>query len=127
MTEILNRQLEELRKVYSAGVKDTTLPSGVVLVELEKVPLPPGWNQESTLVRFLIPVGYPFAAPDCFWTEKDLRIAPTKQPQATNFQPIPEANLPGMWFSWHVQGWNPNRSNLVTYAKVIEQRLKDIR
>jgi Prokaryotic E2 family E len=124
---ILERQLEELRKVYPEGVETSTLPSGAVLIELKNVGLPSGWNKASTPVRFLLPVGYPFAAPDCFWADSELRLASGSVPQATNFQPIPEANRPGMWFSWHVQGWNPNRSNLVTYAKVIEQRLKEIR
>jgi len=127
MMNILERQLEELRQVYSGGAEPRTLPSGAVLIELKSVALPPGWNRASTSVRFVVPVGYPFAAPDCFWADNDLRLASGTQPQATNFQPIPEANLPGLWFSWHVQGWNPNRSNLVTYAKVIEQRLKEIR
>lgn len=124
---ILDRQLEELRRVYPDGVETRTLPSGVVLIELKNVRLSKGWNRNSTFVRFVVPVGYPFAAPDCFWTDHDLRLESGAQPQATNFQPIPEGNVPGMWFSWHVQGWNPNRSNLVTYAKVIEQRLKEIR
>jgi hypothetical protein len=124
---ILDRQLEELREVYPAGVDTKTLPSGAVLIELKGVTLPVGWNKPSTSIRFLVPVGYPFAAPDCFWADDALRLDPNRQPQATNFQAIPEANAPGLWFSWHVQGWNPNRSNLVTYAKVIEQRLKDLR
>jgi hypothetical protein len=127
MMEILERQLEELRKVYSGGVDVTALPSGAVMIELKSVVLPGGWNRPTTSVRFLVPLGYPFAAPDCFWADRDLRLDPDSQPQATNFQPIPEVNLPGMWFSWHVQEWNPNHSNLVTYAKVIEQRLKELR
>jgi len=127
MMDILQRQLEDLRKAYPAGAELTQLPSGAVLIELKDVRLPPGWNRGTTSIRFVVPVGYPFAAPDCFWTENDLRLSPNTQPQATNFQPIPELNRPGMWFSWHVQGWNPNHSNLVTYAKVIEQRLKELR
>jgi hypothetical protein len=127
MMSILDRQLEELRQVYPTGAEATTLPSGAVLIELKSVALPQGWSKPTTSIRFVVPVGYPFAAPDCFWADNDLRIAPTAQPQATNFQAIPEVNAPGLWFSWHVQGWNPNRNNLVTYAKVIEQRLKELR
>lgn len=127
MTSVLERQLEQLRQVYTAGVDAHPLPSGAVLVELRRVELPNGWSKRSTSIRFLVPVGYPFAAPDCFWAERDLCIEPGRQPQATNFQPIPEVNAPGLWFSWHVQGWNPSRNNLVTYAKVIEQRLKELR
>jgi hypothetical protein len=127
MTPILERQLEELRQVYSSGADIKPLPSGAFLIELKSVVLPSGWNKSNTSIRFVVPVGYPFAAPDCFWADTDLRVAPSTQPQATNFQPIPEINAPGLWFSWHVQGWNPNRNNLVTYAKVIEQRLKELR
>lgn len=124
---ILERQLEDLRRAYPGGVQTTRLPSGAVLIEVKDLPLSNGWNRANTSVRFVVPVGYPFAAPDCFWTDQDLRLAPNVQPQATNFQAIPEANQPGLWFSWHVQGWNPNQNNLVTYAKVIEQRLKELR
>lgn len=127
MTTLLERQLEELRQVYPTGADAKPLPSGAFLIELKSVALPQGWNKPSTSIRFIVPVGYPFAAPDCFWADNDLRIAPSTQPQATNFQVVPEVNAPGLWFSWHVQGWNPNRNNLVTYAKVIEQRLKELR
>lgn len=127
MTTILDRQIEELRRVYPTGAEATPLPSGAILIELKSVALPEGWNKLSTAVRFIVPVGYPFAAPDCFWADSDLRIAPAVQPQATNLQTIPEANVPGLWFSWHVQGWNPNRNSLVSYAKVIEQRLREPR
>jgi len=127
MTTILDRQLEDLRRVYLAGAEAKPLPSGAVLIELKNIALPGGWNKTHTSIRFVVPVGYPFAAPDCFWADNDLRVAPARQPQATNFQPVPELNAPGLWFSWHVQGWNPSRNNLVTYAKVIEQRLKEVR
>jgi E2/UBC family protein E len=127
MTAIVQRQLEELQQLYRTGVRHQELGSGAILIEISGVVLPAGWTKPSTSIRFIAPVGYPFAAPDCFWTDEDLRISPGVQPQSTNFQPIPEANLPGMWFSWHVQGWNPNRNTLVTFAKLIEQRLADLR
>jgi hypothetical protein len=127
MMNLLDRQLEELRKVYASGADTRPLPSGSVLIELKNIALPDGWSKKETAIRFVVPVGYPFAAPDCFWADDDLSLLGGGQPQATNLQPIPEANEPGLWFSWHVQGWNPNRSNLVSYAKVIEQRLNDPR
>jgi len=27
-----------------------------------------------------------------------------------------------MWWSWHLQAWNPNRDDLYTYMRVIERR-----
>jgi hypothetical protein len=127
MTTVFDRQLEELRGVYPGGAETRLLVSGAVLIELKNVELPQGWNKKSTSIRFVVPVGYPFAVPDCFWSEADLSLDGGSPPQATNLQTIPETNEQGRWFSWHVQGWNPSRNNLVTYAKVIEQRLREPR
>lgn len=32
-----------------------------------------------------------------------------------------------MWWSWHLQMWNPNQSSLYTFMKVIQQRLNPAR
>ncbi|MBS1722980.1 MAG: hypothetical protein JSS66_08520 [Armatimonadetes bacterium] len=123
----VERQIEDLRKAYGEGVASRQLPSGALLLTLPDVSLPPGWSKSRCAVKFIVPVGYPYSAPDCFWADRDLLLATGQVPQATNFQDIPEANEGGIWFSWHVQGWNPNRSSLVSYAKVIENRFKEVR
>jgi hypothetical protein len=127
MNPILQRQKEDLLQVYGADAEVTLLPSGAALVTLPHINLPAGWSKSQTSVRFLAPVGYPFAAPDCFWADKDLRLSNGAMPQAVNIQPIPDAGQDGLWFSWHVQGWNPNHNNLVTYSKVIQQRFANLR
>lgn len=66
MMSILDRQLEELRQVYPAGAEAKPLPSGAVLIELKSVALPQGWNKPNTSIRFIVPVGYPFAAQTAF-------------------------------------------------------------
>jgi len=125
MTELVADQLVKLSDVYNGRVDKRELGNGTVLVTLKDVRLPVGWNKERTSVRYVIPVGYPFAAPDCFWADRDLSLANGVRPQATNVQVIPEANEDGLWFSWHVQGWNPSHGSLVMYAKMIERRLAD--
>lgn len=120
-------QLAELRRVYGDQANVRQLPGGAYLVTIPPVKLAPGWNKAETSIRFIAPVGYPFAAPDCFWADPDLRLQGGGEPQASNGQAIPEVNEPGRWFSWHVQNWNPNQNNLVTYAKITEQRLREVR
>ncbi len=103
------------------------LPNGAILVTLPAVPLGTGWSQTATAVRFLVPVGYPMARPDCFWADQSLRLANGALPQASNVQPIPESGETGLWFSWHVAHWDPNRDSLQTYVHVIQSRLKEPR
>lgn len=104
------------------------LPSGAALIVIPDFPLPPGWSDETTTVRFLAPVGYPFAKPDCFWTDSHIRVVnQTQLPQNTGNNPIPEVGETNLWFSWHVAQWNPNRDNLSTYIRVIQARFKDPR
>ncbi|WP_449428589.1 E2/UBC family protein [Rhodanobacter umsongensis] len=106
------------------------LPSGAHLIKLPNLLLPQGWDRTEVSVYFVTPPGYPAAQPDCFWTEQPLRLAGNPQPPQNSNETnvIPEANVTvGTWFSWHLQGWNPNQDSLVTYAKVIRQRLKPAR
>jgi len=103
------------------------LPSGAALITIPDFQLPKGWSQGNTTVKFLAPVGYPFAKPDCFWIDEQVRLQNQAMPQSARFEPIPEVNGNHLWFSWHVGPWNPNRDNLSTYIRVIENRLKDPR
>lgn len=123
MNPIFDRHFADL-SAKCPRVSQDALPSGPILITIDAVPLPTGWNKETTSVRFLAPVGYPFSQPDCFWADPNLRLANGLVPQASNDQPIPDINAPGTWFSWHVQQWNPNKDSLTTYYRVIEQRLK---
>jgi hypothetical protein len=100
------------------------LPSGAILVIVPNFCLSPGWTQSATTIKFLAPVGYPFARPDCFWADDQLRLANGGMPQNSNITLIPETNYNQLWFSWHVAQWNPNRDNLSTYIKVIQNRFK---
>jgi hypothetical protein len=120
----LQQQFEALRAEYASATLEP-LSSGAALVSIPDFPLPSGWSAALTTVRFLAPVGYPLAKPDCFWASPELRLQNGGMPQSTNQTPIPETNgAAQLWFSWHVNQWNPNRDGLVTYVRVIEQRLR---
>lgn len=120
----LEQQFELLRTVFQASVLKQ-LPSGAAIVELPNFPLESGWSRSQTIVRFYVPVGYPFAKPDCFWADLDLRLAGGAMPQASAFQPITETTEPLLWFSWHIAQWHPSRDSLVSYYYVIKARLRD--
>lgn len=102
---------------------------GTNLVTLPSVALPAGWSQAATHVRFVVPTGYPYAVPDCFWADQGLRLATGAMPQNTAMgntvpgQPDPAT----LWFSWHVtSAWTPGRSTLMTYVKVVRRRFEAI-
>jgi hypothetical protein len=110
----------------------TPLPNGGHLITVRDVDIGPGWTEPRVTVHFVAPPGYPAAQPDCFWVEPSgLRLQGGGTPQNTNdSNPIPADVTPGRrttWFSWHVQGWNPNSDSLVTFFKVIMKRLKPAR
>lgn len=134
---MIERQLEELKKWLrdkspASEVTPTPLANGATLIRITQVNLGPGWAQPTANILFVAPPGYPNAAPDCFWMEPSpIRLANGATPQSTNdANPIPGDNQPGRrttWFSWHIQGWNPNMNSLLTYYKVILDRLRPAR
>ncbi len=108
----------------------TPLPSGAHLITVPNVKLPDGWSAATVTILFLTPPGYPSAQPDCFWVEPgQFRLKNGGTPQGSNdSNPIPELVPPRQftWFSWHLQGWNPNRDSLITFFKVIMKRFESL-
>ena len=101
------------------------------LIVVPGVLLPKGWDSNICTVLFVAPPGYPAARPDHFWTDIEIRVAQNKAiPHNTNISNGTELGRLGwpqwdqcMWWSWHLQMWNPNQSSLFTYMKVIQRRL----
>jgi hypothetical protein len=122
------RQFERLRERYP-GASLEAPPSGAALVTVPNYPLPEGWSAPTTVVRFLVPVGYPGPHPDCFWTTSGLRLANGTVPQnAADPNPIPETQHQAHWFSWHIEdparNWHPARDDLMTYLSMIGRRFE---
>ena len=115
-------QFEELKEAFP-GAEMQALPGGLWVVRVPEVGLPAGWNQSVTTVWFLVPVGYPSANPDCFYADSSLRLASGAMPGATGVQAIPHVNSQHLWFSWHVGSWSAGRDTLLTYLRVIRDRL----
>ena len=122
MGSIAELQFQLLEKQYP-GSELHPAPGGIWLVRVPGVPIPPGWNQTATAVWFIVPAGYPSANPDCFYADPSLRLAGGGMPGASGMQVLPNTGAQHMWFSWHVAGWNPTRDSLLTYVRVIRDRL----
>jgi hypothetical protein len=123
---IVDEQIQQLEAAWP-GTTHAPLPSGASLIKIPELKLPPGWSRASSAIRFLAPIGYPHAKPDCFWADHGLRLANGAMPNAANENnPIPEAPSEpmGLWFSWHVAQWNPNRDTLLTFLNVIQDRFR---
>jgi len=85
------------------------------------------WSKPKVTARFLLPLGFPQARPDCFWVDPDLRLAGGGVPQNAALQEAPHGAGQQLWFSWHVAHWNPQVDTIQTYLKVIRQRLQEAR
>jgi len=126
---------EQLKDLETLRAKESPLPpiltslaNGSMLVELPDVDIGPGWAVQTAKVLFVVPPGFPAAQPDCFWVEPTgLRLANGGTPQNSNdSNPIPGdliLDRRTTWFSWHLQGWNPNRDSLQSYYHVIMKRM----
>ena len=128
---MIDAQFEELAKHCNGqGFGTPTkadLQGGGTLIEVDNIPVE-GWNRPTVKILFVVPPGYPAGQPDCFWVEpNNFRLVDGQTPQAANDgNAIPGdvvASRSTTWFSWHVQSWNPSRDSLITYFKVIQDRL----
>jgi hypothetical protein len=124
----LDDQFAEVSLAF-AGAVLTPADNGMYLVRIPNVSLPEGWSQQSTEVRFVVPNGYPYAAPDCFWADMSLRLKNGTIPQNS----VPGQSQPGqpdtqiLWFSWHLNNnWNPSTCDLMTYVRVIRKRFEAV-
>jgi hypothetical protein len=109
------------------GATIADAPDGTAMVSLPRVPLPAGWSLASVCVWFLVPVGYPAAQPDCFWTSSELRLASGAMPSNSGIQDVGATGGRALWFSWHPTTWRPAHDGLATFAHFIVRRFDDAR
>lgn len=102
-------------------------PDGSYVVAIPNFQLPPGWSRRYTTVYFVVPLGYPVARPDAFWTDPDLMLSTGAPPQSTGTQGAPGIPSNLKWFSWHPQDWRPNSDTLQSYVGVIRKRFLVLR
>lgn len=124
----VEEQFADVQRMYPDATL-TPVGGGMFLVRIPQVPLPEGWSQAATEVRFIVPNGYPYSAPDCFWANSSLRLKNGGMPQNTRVgQTMPgQPDTNTLWFSWHVnQSWNASTCALTTYVNIILNRFKAV-
>jgi len=129
---LLEGQLGELEAEYNRdgnSVELTSVEDGSFVIKVPKVRIPPGWNASEADIWFVIPVQYPSARPDCFWTVESLLLEGGRIPQNTGPNPLPghAQPIPLRWYSWHVEQWSPIGDTLATYLQVIRRRFADLK
>ncbi len=118
--EVLDGQMAAVAGAYpGAAIQENSDGTHIVSVPL---PLRAGWNAASTLARFLVPIPYPAAQPDCFYTDPGLRLANGAMPTNAGLQLLAGQQL--LWFSWHLASWNPAKDALLGYVRFIAERLR---
>jgi Prokaryotic E2 family E len=122
ITPLIQAQFAALQKDH-ADARIEVGPGGAI-VSIPGMALEPSgsWSKPATTVRILAPPAFPQARPDCFWVDEDVRLASGGLPQSAQVNSQLGPNL--LWFSWHVQKWNPNIDTLQTYVKVVQERLR---
>jgi hypothetical protein len=124
----LQDQFVALQEIFPGAT--LTALDGVHLITLPSVSLPPGWSSPATPIWFVVPNGYPYAPPDCFWADQFLRLENGQMPQNAQIGNVApgQPNRETLWFSWHIQqAWKPGTSDLLTYVKVIRNRFEERR
>ena len=119
-------QMQHVRRVCPHALTKP-LSDGTTLVTIGDVPLPTGWSQPTTAINFVVPTGYPVAKPDCFYADAELRLENGGMPQSSGLNVLPGTNESRLWFSWHIASWNPAADSLLTYLRVIQRRLAEVR
>lgn len=105
------------------------LKSGAALICVPQRLVPTGWSAPAASIRFIAPSTYSVGAPDCFWAEPDLLLANNALPRNSALnKEIPETQLKGHWFSWHVVGgeWQPNEHDLLSWLSSCMERLQAV-
>jgi len=125
---LLKAQLDELADKYK-GVECTAVGDGSFVVKVPGIEVPSGWTADKTDVWFVIPVQYPSARPDCFWTDATLLLSGGRIPQNIGTNQLPgNLQTPSLrWYSWHVNQWSALGDTLTTYVNVIRRRFADPR
>lgn len=119
-------QLQRLKERFpDASWRET--PGVGHVITLPQFGLPPGWNKQICRVCFIAPQGYPYAKPDCFWTDQDLRLASQAGvPRNTGTNATSPELAAMLWFSWHAEQWNASSDDLLSWVASIRRRLSSL-
>jgi hypothetical protein len=119
-------QLDQLRARFPQARTDG-LTDGSLVLTIANFPLPDGWSLKSVDICFVLSPAYPVAKPDCFFADEKLRLADGRMPSNARIQPHPMTQHPAMWFSYHGVTWKADRDTYLSFVRMIERRLAEVR
>ena len=119
--------LADLQKLRGLGY-DTEQPpveaGNEALVVFPQFPVPQGkYNMSAVRLLVRVPLAYPNAGLDMFYTQPDFRLASGAPPQQSE---VLETLAGAVWrrFSWHRNtAWMPGRDSIVNFVSFIEDNL----
>jgi hypothetical protein len=115
----LAQEIAELQKQFNVEVRED---GGMADLVFRDFPIGPGFNLQACDLLIRVPLSYPAAGPDMFWTDPGLVLADGREPQSAN---IFEVHSGRRWrrFSWHRKAWDGVRDNLWSYLEFVRHRL----
>lgn len=98
-----------------------TYQGGVHLI-LKNFPFPETYLPRQSDVLIMIPVGYPNAQLDMFWTYPEVKLADGNVPVTTEHRQEFHEKI---WQRWSRHGpWRPSKDNLMTFISSIKSELQ---
>lgn len=95
---------------------------GELDVIIHKFPLPPAYEPRECDLLLRLPVGYPNAKADMFWTTPGVQLAKGGTPQAAD-QPATYAGRSWQRWSRHFGGWRPGVDGVRSYLAAVRKEL----
>ena len=118
-------QLSELKGLHSQI--EVIQDGGFKLVKIKNLPLPYGWDRDSTDLMIQVPASYPPSALDMFWLFPHIKLLNGAWPDCGNqFQQ--HAGINWQRFSWHYtdKQWDPVRNTLSSHFRFCMARLAQL-
>jgi hypothetical protein len=118
---------EDVKHLKDKGhVFDVQREEGFICVAIRNFPLPTGYNLQTTDLLLRLPLNFPLACPDMFWTFPHVRLANGAYPKAAD---VLDVQFQGrQWQRWSrhpdVSSWRPGTDNLKTFLGTIRRELQ---
>jgi len=111
----------DLEKLDTSDRPQISQEGGFANLVFSAFPTGPHFNAPTTTLLIRVPLSYPDAGLDMFWTDPSLLLAGGAVPK--NAEAL-EYHAGRQWrrFSWHHHGWNPAHHNLSTYLAFVRRR-----
>ncbi|HYD78943.1 MAG TPA: E2/UBC family protein [Paucimonas sp.] len=126
--DILEQQLNALQAEFPTARLEQA--GGSCYVVVPDFLLPEGFTPNRVSLLFILPNGFPMAAPDMFWVEPCVSLADGREPEGASQH---EQHLGQTWqrFSWHYThgqaAWRIGHSSLTTHVQFCRTRFTQVK